>query len=240
MSKLVSRRFVIFVGVNVFAMLSAFVLLNATALLGQAQTMVLPTSCPKDWASSSNPEVVRTCSATRVLEAKTEDASIEATQQARSSMQSARSQSVQEVLTAGTPVPLGYIPDQARQVKALNTIEFADGPPNLRGSTSIWQVGAFISQNQRDYNTLYLLAHKPVDGMSAFISTELDGIAVRRQDYDQYHKQWLAPQDVGTITITNVTALAIAPANIVGTVTFTTTTGKSGMLDLASGTWSIN
>lgn len=129
------------------------------------------------------------------------------------------------------PAPTVTIPEGLRQVAELDRVEFVDGPPLLRGSSSIWQLGAVVTANGRDFSTLLLLARPPQDGSFAWMDILPDDFS-NADLYQRYHRVWMAETDIGQITITQVDNVSITPNGIAGTVAFTTTTGFAGTLDL--------
>lgn len=128
------------------------------------------------------------------------------------------------------PVPTVTIPEGLLRVTAIHPAEAADGPPLLRGN-SIWQLGAVHTPDGRDFSTIQLLAHPPRWGNPAWIDL-LPGEFTNAELMQRYARVWVPATDIGRISITQVTDVQILPVGVAGTLTFTTTTGVTGTLDL--------
>ncbi len=142
--------------------------------------------------------------------------------------------------TTATSRPIGSIPQEAQQVKRINPSDTSNWSPFLRGSTSIWQIGAVPVKSLNDYGTLYLLSRAPTDGHHAILTTDLFSNNMSREEYGQYHWTWEAPQDIGLLTITNLQGLTIHTKGLTGIATFTSSLGHKGTFNFASNTWQID
>jgi hypothetical protein len=233
------RRTVIWIiGLSAVAVIGVMMALTASATNPVVQPASSPTPCPADWALSSSTDVRERCSIARFVEKQTEDTvrlHAALTQAVLNPKSIPTIPGIAVTATPGPPLSMTPLPN----ILKLPPIEFVDGPPHLRHSTSIWQIGQWAGPESYDRNTLYLLARGPKDGDYARLETELDG-SLGAAGYWQYHWSWKAPQDVGKLTITDLTDLTVSPSGLTGTVAFTTSSGLSGTLDLATGAWTFN
>jgi hypothetical protein len=133
---------------------------------------------------------------------------------------------------------------QAQRVYRADPASVAPGSPAMFDSSSLWHLGAVLTPTRTRYHRLYLLAYPPGtpdDGerLNATLSTVLAGVGIYNEQRDQYEHLWEAPQDIGTIRITEVTSPAIVAGKLVGKVSFITDKGHAGSFDLATETWVI-
>lgn len=210
---------VVFVGASVFAQ----------GLFSQNVT------CPEDWPLSKSPEVVAHCNSLA------QTAFHMSMQTRRAYVSSLPSLTPLPTLTAlelaqmsnsirPTPIP--------RVVKA-DPWDFAGGAPNLQRTNSIWIIGVLPSTASYTYITVYVLARPPVDTYRSVIYVTLEGDGMSEQQTATFLRWWEVPMDVGKITITNFSAPVTAETGLVGIVSFTTETGQTGTLDVATGTWTF-
>ncbi|NJN67615.1 MAG: hypothetical protein HC884_13340 [Chloroflexaceae bacterium] len=228
--------------------LSAIIVLIVLAGIYLASTrgsvIAEQSECPdaKDALKTKSTEVLQRCSEvwslTQIAEIRQEEREAQ-TRVALSDFSTAIPNPTPEGMELRTPIPPWFIPESAKKVEALDPIEFFDGPPHLRGSNSIWRLGAIPSDDPYEYYRLYLLARPPSEseGGQATLTTELDG---PRAEWEACYHHWEAPQDIGTITIQAISEVEIAPREINGIVHFSTSTGHTGTLDLKTGEWQFS
>jgi len=106
----------------------------------------------------------------------------------------------------GTPVPPGYIPEEAKRVHQVNLDEDAE-IPGLRGSNSLWQIGAVPTSDPYDYAIIYLFARPPTEGRPAALG--LFPFGNTPITWNGYNMSWECPRDVGRITITGIEGLSL-------------------------------
>ena len=96
-------------------------------------------------------------------------------------------------------------------------------------ATTIWQDGS-ISDTESDGSLPLYIYSIPVDDQNSEIAmtTLTDPASSLGQEYD---KEWLAPKPLGTIKITKITG------RLGGVVSFTSSAGGGGTLDIAKGEW---
>lgn len=191
------------------------------------------TTCPQDWFTLPDRTTREHCAhakdataiaynATQVVEARN------------------RPTIMPHATTTATARPSGLIPPEAQQVKRINPADTRDWSPYLRGSTSIWQIGAVQIEALADYGTLYLLSRAPTDGHQAILTTELFSNNMSRKEYDQYHWTWEVPQNIGLLTITDLRGITIHAQGLRGIATFTSSLGHHGTFNFATNTWRID
>lgn len=183
--------------------------------------------CPKDWYLLSSPEERDRCAELKGLlhERKLQDdlATVQARPYATTIPHPI------DFGVHGTPVPPGFIPEEAKAIKKVPK-ENVVGIHELKGTNSVWQIGAVPDLYQQGYNRVYLFA-RPGDGTrNASLGLYLFGGYPSPDNRKMYNKIWESPRDVGVITITGVSASA-------GQVSFVSSSGATGAFDLASETW---
>lgn len=136
-----------------------------------------------------------------------------------------------------TPEPSGFVPPEAQRIFRLNPDNAAE-LPSLRGSNSLWHIGA-VPNPKGEASFYYALARPGTAAQHAQLAVVLEGNAITPADYQKYSKVWVAPQDVGTITITGVSGTITGPTGPVGIIAFTTSSGRTGTLNMATGTWTF-
>lgn len=127
------------------------------------------------------------------------------------------------------PVKLTPTADEMK-IEQLPLEAMFGGPPYLRDLTSAWSVGVVPNATGTFLYSMYVVA-KPSSTGNATIERHLLGGGDAYAE--QYRHVWTAPEPVGKISIT-----AISGQN--GVVTFTSTSGKQGTLDMATGQWTLN
>lgn len=136
---------------------------------------------------------------------------------------------------AQTPLPLGFIPDRFKVVEPV-PLEDMVGLPFFRDA-SVWQLGAISDISGYGYNSVWLWAKPPGSGAPhAMIGIAIMGTA-KTNEGPQYRMIWEAPEDVGAITITGISGVRLEREQAHGLVAFTTSSGRSGTFDLATGQW---
>lgn len=133
----------------------------------------------------------------------------------------------------GTPVDPGFIPEAAKKIEAVPVSDIIE-IHGLRGVNNVWQIGALPGADPYDYSKVYLWARPSMDGQHARIGTFVFGSSTAAE---QYMQVWQAPQDVGSITITDVRGALVDETGPVGIASFTTSTGQTGTLNLGNGVW---
>lgn len=141
---------------------------------------------------------------------------------------------------SGTPVPPGYIAPQYQAIKALETepaIEVVVGHPWRL--TSAWQVGAVLNSDpaspeyRKGFGEVIVYAAGPYPSGQSFIARELwDTGGSSSRDAKKCQASWTCPRNVGSITITSVTGPT-------GVVSFTSSMGANGTLNMSTGTWTF-
>lgn len=216
------------------SIIALIILLNRTAAPPlSAQHSIQPTACPADWwKRSPSPTDIENCAnekATREVE--------EANQELTQEPLKPASIDPTPATPTYTPGPLGYIPSELQVVEPVDPIEFFDGPPWGRGANSAWRLGAVYNFTSHEVSKLFLQAFPPVPGkrpvatLQVFVSGN-DGV-----HQHTYNRAWVAPQDIGTITITAIQDVEITPTGITGVAVLSTTTGLRGTFDLGSESW---
>jgi hypothetical protein len=127
----------------------------------------------------------------------------------------------------GTPVPRGTIPEKYMLIEEVKDRD--PGHPTMNYATSIWRLGAVLDKRGLFYQ-LFLVA-SPLDrnGLPSLRTVSLDGSEEVQQNWIRV---WDCPEPIGTIKITGITSQT-------GIVSFTSSSGKSGTLDMSSGIWSF-
>lgn len=127
----------------------------------------------------------------------------------------------------GSPVPAGVIPDKYKVIEEIKDPQ--PGPSQITYASSVWRLGAVFGERDR-YYLMFLSAMKPGDDkkplIQRFFLDASDEVLLKWRAY------WECPEPIGDITITGITGQT-------GIVSFTSTSGKSGTLDMASGAWSF-
>jgi hypothetical protein len=219
------------VGVAAVIALAAILTVTSRQLTVQALPATADaTPCPTDWYRSTDQDILTRCYAEK--QARYNEAMKQAMTQAvvQPSYVPVQHPSV-STNTQMTPPP---------EIRALDSHEFADGPPSLRGSDSIWYLGTIPTDEKVSPGTLYLLTRSPENGRHAALLTILEGNFVKDEQRQMYNKGWESPEDVGTMTITGITDLTISATAPTGLVSFTTSSGKTGTFDIATETWTFN
>jgi hypothetical protein len=135
--------------------------------------------------------------------------------------------------------PLGQIPSSATLIQPDDQgLQGIEGLPDP--ITSVWDDGYVPSPNHLGYALIRVYAVGPHALDSPFPDTPDPQIARLYWPegdmvdlHAQYDSSWTCPQAVGSLTITNITGPA-------GVVSFTSTSGVSGTLDMATGAWTFS
>jgi hypothetical protein len=130
----------------------------------------------------------------------------------------------------GTPVPPGYIPEKEKAVLAVEKKDVGAIHP-LREATSIWKNGVVRSANLADWYPLYIYAMVGKDNYPIIAPLILN--ATQELEYT-FPKLWECPRPIGAITITAITEEPL------GIVSFTSKSGTSGTLNMATGEWAFS
>lgn len=127
----------------------------------------------------------------------------------------------------GTPIPAGVIPEKYMLIEEVKDRD--PGHPTMNHATSIWRLGAVLDKRGLFYQ-LFLVA-SPLDrnGLPSLRTISLDGSEEVQQNWIRV---WVCPEPIGTIKITSITSQT-------GIVSFTSSSGRSGTLDMSSGIWSF-
>jgi hypothetical protein len=123
-----------------------------------------------------------------------------------------------------------------QQVHVVRPVERAEfvGSTLFVGSTSIWQNSAVEDVENQIWRALYVYAmpafppeNRPSRIISTILADPTPALGAR------YERTWAPPEPIGDLTITGV------DGNVDGIVSFTTSTGKAGTLDMQTGAWVI-
>ncbi|HEX5414066.1 MAG TPA: hypothetical protein VFZ25_00270 [Chloroflexota bacterium] len=140
-----------------------------------------------------------------------------------------------------TGVLSGSIPDDAKPIQAEPTNMFAvEGVSNhLNPVTSVWQAGVVPSRNHSGYARILVYAAGPNDPdyppgsvPDPSIARTLFSFGAMENIRPEYDHVWTCPRPIGSLTITGITGQT-------GVVSFTSSSGVSGSLDMSTGTWSF-
>jgi hypothetical protein len=136
----------------------------------------------------------------------------------------------------------GYIPDDVKPIEAKSPSLFAvEGVSNhLNPVTSVWQVGVVPSRNHSGYAQVLVYAAGPPNdphdppGLlpNPRIARTLFSFGAMENILPQYDSVWTCPRAIGNLTITGITGQT-------GVVSFTSSTGVNGALDMSTGAWSF-
>ena len=189
--------------------------------------------CPTDWYLSTTPEVLDRCG--RAKEAT--DVSANRTALALVPLHPTYPPPPTVV---GSPSPGPPIPASAQDIRAIDLNTLYSVPAGLRGANSAWQIGSVQASDPDDYDTIYLLARPPASGVNATLAIALFGSASGSALRQVYQNTWISPQDVGFLTITNISGVTTNPTGLTGIVTFTTQSGKTGTFNLATNAWTFS
>jgi hypothetical protein len=128
-----------------------------------------------------------------------------------------------------TPLPLGFIPEEAKVVYEVSGDDRVDGPVFLRpqAAVSVWQVGAVSSTDLTFYYSVIIYSVKNTCALGSTINN--DGL-----DPDvgkKYNKLWTCPDTLGgELTIVSVTGPE-------GIINFTSSKGITGSLNITTDQW---
>lgn len=181
--------------------------------------------CPDDWWNLAAPEQREHCARSKAQEDRDAWATAQAKPYATTVMTPV------DLRVWGTPVPPGFIPDEAKAVRPLSresVVGIMGMPKNL---TSVWRVGVVPHPDGLDHGTILVYAVGSTDAQPAAIGRLLFGNLPGRIGR-QYNGYWESPRDIGEITITNVSGWN-------GIVSFTTSSGQQGTFNLATETWNF-
>lgn len=196
------------------------VLVGGARWLVQAPQATAQNSCAPDWAQAPAQAERDRCA--RWKEAHVAQA--EATEQA----------TVAGAASAPTPETTSFRPVQITptaddlKIEELPLEAMLGGPREWQDATSIWRVSSVANATGTMLNELYVFATPGTAGVPVIQSMVLNS-----GEFEQrYAHRWLAPQALGTLTITAVSAID-------GRVSFTSSAGQAGTLDLKTGRWSM-
>lgn len=201
-------------------------------------TMIGMGNCPPNWDKSDDRAVRDICAKLKADNYMKQRASEIATAEARPSVQTL------SYITPGVQLPP---PDYAKIIRELPYDPYKGArPPHWRSATSVWQVGALPNRDYTSWSAMYIVSRP---GNSATKSTnptlETEGLTDGLDP--KYNKQWVCPQAVGEIYITNITKpdLNITDAKtpfpaLQGVVYFKTKAGQTGSFNLATETWTFD
>ncbi|KAB8145568.1 hypothetical protein F8S13_00310 [Chloroflexia bacterium SDU3-3] len=119
-----------------------------------------------------------------------------------------------------TPLPSDKV------IKKLSLQATLGGPKYIQGATSFWRVGSVPDAGETDFFPFLVWSKKGTDD-HAVVGTDVLNLGV---EASLYRHHWIAPRATGILTITG----ASGPNGI---LSFQTSYGLSGTLDLARGEW---
>jgi hypothetical protein len=123
---------------------------------------------------------------------------------------------------------------QVHVVRPVERAEFVETTLFV-GSTSIWQNSAVEDTENQIWRALFVYAmpalpaeNRPSQIITTILADPTSPLGAR------YERTWAPPEQIGDITITGV------DGNVDGIVSFTTSDGKAGTLDMQTGVWNID
>lgn len=125
------------------------------------------------------------------------------------------------------------VPDVMRTPEVLSSQEFADGPVYLRGSNSIWRIGAIEGSDPYGYTIVYVLARYNQERKEASISIAPYSQSLTQDELNRVAKFWIV-QDTEPIDIIGFENLEVTSESIKGTLFYRSTSGNTGRIDLAA------
>ncbi|HEX5416057.1 MAG TPA: hypothetical protein VFZ25_10355 [Chloroflexota bacterium] len=142
-----------------------------------------------------------------------------------------------------TPVPPGYILPQDRVIEAARPADafqsYSQHPNPITNVTSVWRAGSVLNRDpmspfyERGYGRVLVWAMAPTPPVGPWIERRMiEGGGMPAAQVRQYDTIWHSPRNIGAITITGIT-------DPNGVIAFTSSSGVSGTLDMATGSWSL-
>jgi hypothetical protein len=110
----------------------------------------------------------------------------------------------------------------------------------LRGSTSVWNLAAFESEEFYLFTRLYLVARPSTDTNPPSLRLQLSGEPFGLAEPEKYQGEWPAPEEIGWIKITDVTGSIMTSNGPAGLVKFKTSTGRTGEFNLGTHQWTLH
>lgn len=133
---------------------------------------------------------------------------------------------------SGPQILSGEIPDWVKTVGPVNEIILV-GAPHAKPVTSVWQAGYIPSANHRGYAQILVYAvGTSRDNSKQTIIRDYWPVGDMSNPGYRYNSAWLAPRDIGDITITGITGIK-------GVVSFTSASAGPGSLDMSTGVWHL-
>lgn len=218
--------------------LVALVLVLGLATVSRAATAQQSWPCPASWfpLASQSQAIQQQCSQLKLQAVQNSYATVQARPYATSVITPYPTNLI------ATPQPDGYLPPEVQGIHQLSTGALAGIIGLPHPITSVWGVGGIPSPTHRGYGALIVDAWgpgwygpNPTIGRMLFSQDEMPviGNQVNPAWGTTYNMAWGCPKAIGQITITNVTGQN-------GDVSFTSSSGVSGTLNMATGAWTFN
>lgn len=141
--------------------------------------------------------------------------------------------------SGGTTVFVPGIPDSMRTPEVLASQEFADGPVHLRGSQSIWRIGAIEGSDPYSYIIVYALSRYDQERKEASIHIAPYSQSITQDEFNTIARLWII-HDTEAVDIIGFKNLMVTSESITGTLIYRSFLGTINKIDLdAKNTYNI-